>query len=621
MSQVLALECKWHVKGVICSKKARGSGYCGKHEPRALLLEQAKKDGKRICDDGKRSCKNYTNDEKLMCEECLEKNRGTDNKKYEYSKNNLNICLGCGTNISELLDGITSNKVQRCQACYSKLRAIEDNRVRNRNYPAENYANLDKHYLNYLKSAGLRNMAFELSIEKFKEIVKQPCHYCNEYNDKEVIGIDRINSAIHYTESNCVPCCQLCNFMKCDISKHDFIAHVHKIANNYELTNSNSDTEGEATRVLSMIPPKKVAELYKYGKFNEFIEMCEKDNRHPFFIERLKSINTNMTHLEFKEWFRTCCRADAKYMATKENIKGKQVSQKEIYALLNTKNVKIAIDTYVSVHGIVPGFKDEIEHLSKSWDSLSFDERTEQIKKIMIKYRNIRAYNSSKDHASNTDLNEATPVALPQHTEVADNLNQFIPELSEHKNILICKSEPNTLVKSIVEPVQWKTSNIYRHLISGNHTIYLSYLQHNNPDISDIELRLNILSTNIKDITKGEAEIKIKTFIEDLRTARHNALCYSKNDSLLLREDREYWNSQSVLRAFNANMLITFKEYTETNTGESSDDPIWSKRWTSFVESVSNEADLVKKKDIISKFLTAQRTKKYRKSKRSTQDS
>jgi hypothetical protein len=68
-------------------------------------------------------------------------------------------------------------------------------------------------------------------------------------------------------------------------------------------------------------------------------------------------------------------------------------------------------------------------------------------------------------------------------------------------------------------------------------------------------------------------------------------------------------------------MLTAFKEYTETNTGESADDPIWSKRWTSFVESVSNETDLVKKKDIISKFLTAQRTKKYRKSKRSTQDS
>ena len=113
----------------------------------------------------------------------------------------------------------------------------------------------------------------------------------------------------------------------------------------------------------------------------------------------------------------------------------------------------------------------------------------------------------------------------------------------------------------------------------------------------------------------------IKKFVEDLRTVRHNALCYSKNEAILLREDREHWNSQSVLRAFEANMLTKFKEHTETNTGESADDPIWSKRWTSFVECVLKEVDPGKKKAIISKFLTAQRTKKFRKSKCTQQDS
>ena len=404
MSQVLDLCCKWSTK--ICKNKARASGYCGKHEPRAILLEQAIKEGKRICDDGKRACKNFTKDSKLNCEDCLEKNRVIDNKKYEKRKNTMDVCLGCGIHISNLLDGITGTKVQRCQECYNKLRAVEDGRIRKRNYSAENYANLDKYYTSYFKGAGLRNMAFELSIENFKKIVQMPCHYCNTYNENEAIGIDRINSSIHYIENNCVPCCQICNFMKNTLSKNEFISQVHKIAKHCQLNDSDNNIEPETTRISSMIPPKNVAELYKYDKLNEFIEACEKDNRHPFFIERLKTVNKNMTTSEFKEWFRNCCRADAKLMAGKETNNHKQVSQKEIYGYLESKNVKFAIDAYVSVYGEMVGFKDAIEYLSKIWESLSFNERVIQIKKIMIKYRNIRAYSSKNNIIIKTENND-----------------------------------------------------------------------------------------------------------------------------------------------------------------------------------------------------------------------
>ena len=612
MSQVLALECKWLLNDTSCSKKARISGFCGKHEPRALLLEQSKKDGHRICDDGKRACKNYTSDKKLKCEECLEKNRGADNKKYEERKNTLNICLGCGITIPELLDGILGHKVQRCQSCYTKLREVESNRIRTRNYAAENMANLDKHYVNYIKGAGIRNMEFDIPVDKFKEMVQLPCHYCNSYNENEVIGIDRMNSSIHYTVNNCVPCCSICNTLKNTMSKHEFILQIHKIANNFKVYNSDdeSESDSEPTRILSMIPPKKVAELYRYGKFNDFIETCKKENRDPSFIERLKTVDTKMTNVEFKKWFRTCCAADAKSTVAKKNIKQRrQVLQKDMYALINAKSIKLAIDTYVSVHGIIPGFKDEIEHLSKCWETLSFDERTLEIKKIMIKYRNIRAY-ASKEDISKAQSAPVQPSPTAKSTQPSTHT-----ESTDTQNILVCKPEPSVSLQSTLYPTQWKISNIYRHLISGNHTAYLTYLQDNNPSIPDVEEKLNCLIVSIKNITKEEAELKIKTFIEDLRTVRHNALCYSKNDALLLREDREHWNSQSVLRAFSANMLTKFKEHTEANTGESADDPIWSKRWVTFVESVSKEADLIKKKDLISKFLTAQRTKKYRKSK------
>lgn len=611
MSQILVLKCKWAEK--VCSSKAKSSGFCGKHESRGLLLEQAKKDGRRICDDGKRSCKKYTTENKLKCETCLEKNRATDNTKYEERKNTLNLCLGCGSSIPELLDGILGHKVQRCQPCYTKLREIEEARTRTRNYAAENMANLDKHYANYLKGAGLRNMLFELSVEQFKNMVQMPCHYCNTYNENEVIGIDRMNSSIHYTESNCVPCCNICNMMKHTLSKNDFIRQVHKIAMNHVLHSSESTTDSKSTRISSMIPPKKVVELYRYGKFNEFIEACEKDKRHPFYIERLKTVSMTLTTSEFKEWFKTCCRADAKYMATKENIKHKHVSQKEIYALLNAKSVQLAIDTYVSVHGVIPGFKDEIEHLSTTWATLSFDERTLQIKKIMIKYRNIRAYAGSKEvhPAPSTPLVASAPL-LPSTPLVPSILSVPLTPVLEDKNVFVC--QPTV---SVELPKQWKISNIYRHLISGKCTEYLTYLEDNNPGVA-VEEKLHTLIETIKGKSKEDAESLIKGLVEDLRTIRHNALCYSKNDALLLREDREHWNSQSVLRAFDANMLDKFKEHTEAKTGECATDPIWSKRWESFVISVSNETDVRKKKSLISKFLTAQRTKRYRKTKYST---
>jgi hypothetical protein len=212
-------------------------------------------------------------------------------------------------------------------------------------------------------------------------------------------------------------------------------------------------------------------------------------------------------------------------------------------------------------------------------------------------------------------LKEAKDIIAKLENTYVDPIQVIeVPEQS----IQVVEQPIQTICKP--EPLQWKISNIYRILSSGNYSSYLIYLQENNKQ-PDIEEKLNILITSIKGATEEVAKAFIKKFVEDLRTVRHNTLCYSKNEAVLLREDREHWNSQSVLRAFEANMLTKFKEHTEKNTGESPDDPDWSKRWTSFIDCVLKEVDSVKKKAIISKFLTAQRTKRFRKSKSTQQDS
>ncbi len=90
-----------------------------------------------------------------------------------------------------------------------------------------------------------RNYIFLLSLHEFKSIITKNCFYCgNEpqltgssksINKSKIIvknnGIDRIDNSIGYILSNCVPCCKMCNHMKKDYSKNDFLSHIDKIYN------------------------------------------------------------------------------------------------------------------------------------------------------------------------------------------------------------------------------------------------------------------------------------------------------------------------------------------------------------------------------------------------------
>lgn len=381
--------CKWNE--LECKKEARTSGFCGKHEPRALLLNDAKETNVRICDDGKRACKNQTIENKLRCESCLEKEREKDNRKYKEKQDNLNMCLGCGKEIQELLDG-AKGKVQRCVCCYEKLRNVEETRgARNRNYLIENKANIDKYLASYIQGARNRNIAFELSKEQFESLVSMACYYCAYHNENEVIGIDRLNSKKHYTLDNCVACCKICNFMKGTLSINTFIIQAHKIANKCpvnEIIKEEVDTE--VTVLSSLIPPMKVAEIYRNGKFNLYIDACIRDKRSPLFIERLKGINTNMSYREFIKFFRTCCKTDSKLCASHLSHDRKRISLKEIYGYFNNKNSDYAIELYQAVHGEMGGFKEDMEFIAKHWDTLSFEQRNDSINKIIVKYRNKR---------------------------------------------------------------------------------------------------------------------------------------------------------------------------------------------------------------------------------------
>ena len=94
-------------------------------------------------------------------------------------------------------------------------------------------------YSSYRANAKTHNRIFEITLEEFDYITKQPCYYCGEFNGVfqgvPFSGVDRIDSNKGYTKDNVVPCCGKCNRMKGDLPQDNWIQHIQKILNNLEL--------------------------------------------------------------------------------------------------------------------------------------------------------------------------------------------------------------------------------------------------------------------------------------------------------------------------------------------------------------------------------------------------
>ena len=104
----------------------------------------------------------------------------------------------------------------------------------------------------YKGSAKKDQRSFELSEITFRELTSSNCFYCgvepskpyrrprNKFSktDSPVYlcnGIDRIDSAIGYTEDNCVSCCETCNYMKRSLPQDVFLSHVRAIVKHFSV--------------------------------------------------------------------------------------------------------------------------------------------------------------------------------------------------------------------------------------------------------------------------------------------------------------------------------------------------------------------------------------------------
>lgn len=110
-------------------------------------------------------------------------------------------------------------------------------------------------YAKYEWRAKHKGIPFDLTKEEFRELVTSPCIYCGILPLQKVYldvkgytteyishcqflynGIDQIESSQGYTNSNCFPCCKVCNFAKGTKTMDEFLKWVIRMYRNLEAT-------------------------------------------------------------------------------------------------------------------------------------------------------------------------------------------------------------------------------------------------------------------------------------------------------------------------------------------------------------------------------------------------
>jgi hypothetical protein len=161
---------------------------------------------------------------------------------YRENKKWVAVCE-CGRNAFLRSGDIVNKKRVACISCTASLASVR------KHEKYEHYGYVNRLYKDYRIGSNKRNLIFDITFEKFYELITSNCFYCGiepqiRPNPKYMVktleplkanGVDRFNSDIGYTEENCVPCCSKCNYAKHEMSFDEFKDWVEKV---YEFLNN-----------------------------------------------------------------------------------------------------------------------------------------------------------------------------------------------------------------------------------------------------------------------------------------------------------------------------------------------------------------------------------------------
>ena len=557
----------------LLSKDQSEDIYCSKHK-RQAIIDKAEKDHIRYCDIA-RGCYTVLEDHQVKCTHCLHKARITDRKRNDKKRQDPNLCLDCGRNFTNpqvlRAKGKHDKDLRRCVPCYTKLVTYESARpVRERNYKAEAFTNKHVIWNHYVKGAQKRNINFALTKTRFNELILQPCFYCNHKKNGEVNGIDRLNNNQGYQEDNVVPCCETCNIMKGSQHPQEFVDKLHAIY----LFHSTATPISKA------------------------------------LVEKWKSTYVSKTQPVYKTYAKNANTRNIKFTLSEQDFAEIIVHPCYLCCLKGPSG----IDRFNNSIGYS---KENCRPCCGHCNLLKKDQQYEDLiqcaEQVSLKYTELSVFLETKQIPVRASKVEArVKVENPQVEEVVPLEYKSLNEIILPREI---PEEIKTILKKekIFIPKQWKTKQIYEAIQSDQAHLYRQFCEENN-ELTDAWPQLWQTFIDQTKGTKEEAEQAIKAFVDNLRRIRHNQLCAK---DVVARENREQWPATTVVKAFLEGKLDKFKTYTEGNTGENPDDEKWITRWTSFVKSLEENRDNeTALKDLCSKFMTAQRIKKYRKSKK-----
>ena len=566
-------------KGSPCENRT-DTAYCLKHI-RVGLIEEAKEKDIRYCDIA-RGCVAVLEEGQVSCKTCLHKARIRDRTVDGKKRSDPNLCLDCGVhmNVENRAKGKHDKLLRRCMTCYEKHRMIEDNRPkRERNYKWEGFQNKHVTWNHYVKSAKKRNLDFTLSKALFESLLIQPCFYCGHSIPNQINGIDRVDNNKGYIEGNVVPCCEICNTLKGTNHPQEFIDKLYTV-HEYAVTN---------------IPIKQ-----------EWIEQWSST-----FLSRGTPI--------YSSYFKSAQSRSIPFVLSEDEFKTIISQSCYLCGLESSATNSNGIDRFDNNSGyVLDNCRPCCGHCNLLKKDIPYEILIQQARKIHKIYNEllhtIQSYNIPiRISKLEKRVTKDTPVVAESIGRIYKPINEIIvPSPIMPSLTTLLKQD---IKKEISPPKQWKVKQIFEAIQQNNEHLYKEHCEQNNDLSNDIDwpLTWSTFVLSVKEKSFAASESTIRAFVENLRRIRHNQLCYDKNKSIIERKDRQQWPATTIVRAFLEGKIEHFKEYTEKQTGDDPESPTWQKRWNTFIKSLEeNKEEDDELQALCSKFLTAQRTKRYR---------
>jgi hypothetical protein len=455
-----------------------------------------------------------------------------------------------------------------------------------------------------------RKLRFDLTKTQFTALHALPCYLCGiKPSDTHKNGIDRVDSSKGYTIYNCKTCCTHCNLMKKTLDLSVFLDQCRRISSYCKIYEETEVSVLPAKERVESYGSKEIYDLLEAKQFEQFCAWAKEAGKSAQFIQGIREIYEKTisdkvaTIAEIQHEMELEVQRVFKERHATESAK--HYSAASVYAmLLNGESNKFKV-WYETTYGLSASFLPQLTTLTKELESCEKPVGLEKCRKF------LKAETSRRKSMLREDLKRSlkTPVERVPWTAKSIPPVSVPEEVFENELILETPAIP-VVPPAVVAPApkQWKTNTIYKVVKDGNGDQFKLHCESNNT-ISDakawektwIEFHNHVLEAETFESVKEF----IHTFILTLRSKRHAKLTQK---DVTERTDRQVWRKESVLKAFQAGKLNSFKEF---NDAQGTNGPRWATLWATFVDALGATTDESEQLEIIRKFQTNTRTARY----------